>query len=324
MFRKARDNRYEERKQMRKATLLPSIQNMIMRGEKVDIDITQHKRVDVEALQELLEERLSNIKDPTIQQRGQWIAETYLKEYYQRCLRHRRWSIRMNALYQIEDFQLVALQDTVWKRYKQSSYSNLSELYQLIRTLSSLQSAEFHYELLHQEEPYPLFLYKDVLRRYEEEFTKDILYHFENLNPILQQAIVEWIGEQRYTEYVSYVTPLLSHEDSELRMSALKVFVSFQYVPDVQQIIDFQTSPYFQERMMVARIAKVTRRQRFKKVLIDLLSDPNWFVRQAAGEALSHYQDGDWLLEHVVETSKDRFAKEMALQWLGSEYVWTQ
>ncbi|MCD5325878.1 MULTISPECIES: HEAT repeat domain-containing protein [Pontibacillus] len=319
LAQKGRTIRYEERKKEYKRKLKPVVQQVVISGEEGHSSLIQHDRIVYEALSELLEEITTTLKDSSVKMRVNSFAQWTMTDYYKRLLAHRRFSLRMNALYQIEDFKIQSFHEELWQRYKQKRYKNTAEHYQIVRTLSALHSDELVYDLLGEHHPYPKFLYKEIFRRLLQVDFERFLDQFDSLPVPLQQAVVEWIGEMKDYSRIPFLEVRLSEASFELRMSLLKVLESFGYVSNHDVILALKTSDHFQERMMVARIARVTEKERYKSVLVDLLSDSNWFVRQAAGEALTVYNDGDMILSHVFETSVDPYARDMAHQWLESE-----
>ncbi|GGD11224.1 HEAT repeat domain-containing protein [Pontibacillus salipaludis] len=323
LFQKSRTIRYERRKESYREKLKPVVQQVVLSGEEGHPRLIQNERIVYEVLSELLEELTATLKDPFVKMRVNSFAQWTMTDYYTRLLHHRRFSLRMNALYQIEDFQVQSFQQELWHRYKHKKYKNIAEHYQLMRTLSALGSEELIYDLLDTHEPYPKFLYKEVLRRLSKTDTDRFIDQCDSLPLSLQQAVVEWIGETKDYSRIPFLEERLESDSFELRISLLKVMETFGYVSRHDAVLALATSDYFQERMMVARIAKVTEKERYKSVLVNLLSDANWFVRQAAGGALTVYQDGDMILAHVYETSEDPYARDMAHQWLESEgAVW--
>ncbi|QSS99590.1 HEAT repeat domain-containing protein [Pontibacillus sp. ALD_SL1] len=323
LLQKRRNIRYERRKKSYKEKLKPVVQQVVLSGEEGHSRLIQNEQIVYEVLAELLEELTATLKDPFVKMRVNSFAQWTMKDYYTRLLHHRRFSLRMNALYQIEDFKVQSFQEMLWHRYKNKTYRNIAEHYQLVRTLSALGSQELIYDLLGTHERYPKFLYKEVLRRLPKVDTEGFIEQCDTLPLSFQQAVVEWIGETRDYSRISFLEERLESDSFELRISLLKVLETFGYVSRHDAVLALATSDYFQERMMVARIAKVTEKERYKFVLVNLLSDSNWFVRQAAGGALTVYQDGDMILAHVYETSEDPYARDMAYQWLESEgAVW--
>lgn len=319
LFQKRRNIRYESRKESYKEKLKPVVQQVVLSGEEGHSRLIQNEQIVYEVLSELLEELTTTLKDPYVKMRVNSFVQWTMTDYYKRLLHHRRFSLRMNALYHIEDFQVQHFQELLWYRYKNKTYKNKEEHYQLVRTLSALGSEELIYDLLGTHESYPKFLYKEVLRRLPQMDNENFIDQFDSLPLPLQQAVVEWVGEMKDYSRIPFLEEHLISDSFELRISVLKVLETFGYVSRHDAVLALATSDYFQERMMVARIAKVTEKERYKSILVTLLSDSNWFVRQAAGGALTAYQDGDMILAHIYETSEDPYARDMAYQWLESE-----
>ena len=313
----AKGNEISKRKRMDK--LKVKIRQLLFEyladGSTLQTRLIQEGITGYTVVEELLDEYSQIEKSDDVLDRIRELGEMFLRSYYLECLNHRRWSIRMNALYRIEDYQLFSFSKELWSYY-QKGIEDHTEKFQVIRTLAKLQSEELKIILIHDVVEWPKYLYKEVINRYEQDLVKEIVHFKEKPTVTFYQSILEIISERRAIEFLPFVEEQLTHTELEVRIRAL---YSLGYIKEVDKIIPFSNSEHFQERMLFAKLAGYVRKERFKKLLIQLLSDPNWWVRNAAGEALILFDDGDVILQHVLFTTNDMFARDTAKQWIGDK-----
>lgn len=312
------DNKRDVRINRLKAKIRPLLFSYLSNANSVQTRLLQKEEISYKIIEELLDEYKNISKDDGVEERICIFAKSYLNEYYERLLNHRRWSIRMNVLYRIEDFQLSDFAETLWEKFQSKQHSR-EEIYQMHRIFAQFQYQPFITYLLTTDRVYPIFLYKEIIRKIQKKYLADLFIHISSLPQPFQIAIIDSIGEQRNFSKLSLIENLLESDDVEFRAQALKVIAKLGYVSDVDKIVAFASSSYFQERMMFTKVAAVLQKNRFKLILKELLHDPNWFVRNGAGEALSRYEDGDFILQHIMQTSSDPFARDMARQWSENE-----
>lgn len=316
IIQKIIDNKREQRKKNLIEKIGPTLREHLFEGKPFQTRILQDDPIFFEVLEELLGEYNELLKDSGIKINE--LAEKYLTKYYEKRFTHKRWSIRMNTLYHIEDFQLTTFENDLLQRLKSNELKNEVERYQIIRTLATLQSPIIVDEILANNVLLPKSVYKELLRRLNEEYFKFILTKFHQLDQNGQVAVLEYIGELKALQYLELVEQQLNHDELEVRLSSLKVLTLFGYIGNIDRIIPFSSSDIWQERMYFARISGTLKKERFKPYLVKLISDANWFVRNTAGESLYKYKDGIYILQHIASTHEDPYAKDTATQWLES------
>ncbi|KMY53868.1 hypothetical protein AC623_07700 [Bacillus sp. FJAT-27231] len=275
----------------------------------------------IQALEELLEEAAMMLKGEEIGATITSLAEERLTAEYKRRLTKRRWSTRMNVLYRIEGFRMTSFSPHLWLALAENSLQTEAERKEAIRVLASLQSQALARDLVDLAPPYSKGLYKDVLRRFNDTYQLFFIENYEKLNNVFKQAIIEWMAEKQDYSNIPFIKAQLKQPHLELRIAALKVLYLFGYAEEETDIYPFSSSVHWQERMLFAKLAGAAKKDRFLPQLTKLIADENWFVRNAAGEAIQKYADGTLILQHIVETHRDRYAKDMAAQWLESEGV---
>ncbi|WP_026674573.1 HEAT repeat domain-containing protein [Alkalihalobacterium bogoriense] len=305
----------ESRKKLIKTKLRTPLYTYLTEGGEFSARLLQHSVISYEVLGELLSEYQSLLRKEKAQEKIRQLAEEKLGSYYAKQLQHKRWSIRMNTLHKIEDFKMTMFEDKLLGAIRQEAISD-TETYQMLRTLASFESKPFFYFLLHDSQQWPRFVYRDLLRRFPAEWIADLMSHFKTMSLPFQTALLDIIGERKQKEDIAFLETQLNSELLEVRMAALKAIVQIGYIVNAEWVLPFAVSSYFEERMMFARIVKLTKKERFKPIVVSMLADSNWWVRNAAGEAVSSFSDGHFLLSYVEETHEDKFARDMAKQWL--------
>lgn len=286
-------------------------------GNEIKTRLFQRDPISYEVVQQLLFEYKQTIKGDEVNNRIQAFAEEHFSSYYSEQLGNRNWSVRMNTLYSIEDFQITSLKEAVWERFINSSFHDSVEKHQQIRVLAKLQSEKLSEFLIADNKLLPLFLYKEVLRNFNTKLFDQVISRYDEANEILKIAILAIFAEKKDTSYLALVERELENGHTDIRIQALKVLHSFGYITNLNVIVTFANSSLWQERMLFCKIASVVKKERFKQLLVALIGDESWWVRNAAGEAISFYEDGDVILNHLYKTSEDPFARDMAMQWLG-------
>lgn len=314
LVQKNRQMKIKTRKEILKNKLKVPLFSYLSDGKEIKTRLFQREEIYYKVTEEILYEFRSRTKGDDTTNRIQLFAENYLAEYYRELLQDQRWSIRMNTLYAIENFQMISLEKAVVESFGYSKEDSI-ERYQQLRVLAKLQS-EALLSHLFINSTYPLFIYKEVLRRINTDRFDQVVSHYDEACDLLKIAILSMFAEKRDSSYLPLVERELENGHLDIRLQALKVVRSFAYVSNVEVLAAFAKSSLWQERMMFGKIVSVIKKERFKPILVKLIGDESWWVRNAAGEAIASFQDGEFILNHIIETSEDAFARDMAQQWL--------
>lgn len=323
LVQKNRDLKRKKRKEKLKKKLQKPLFDYLNEGNEIKTRLFQREPISYEAVQELLSEYRFLAKGDEVTERVQMFAEMNFAEYYRELLEHKNWSIRMNTLYSIEEFGILSLEDTIWDRFITNGEDRV-EKHQIMRILAKLQSERLIEHLFSNTEEYPSGLYKEMLRRFCTDRFDQIVGSYDQANVPLKIATLAMFAEKKDTSYLPLVERELENGQSDIRIQALKVLRSFGYVGNLDLLATFAKSSLWQERMMFCKISTGLKKERYKPLLIHLIADENWWVRNSAGEALANLQDGELILTHIVETNEDSFARDMAQQWLGGEELYDE
>ncbi|WP_152976426.1 HEAT repeat domain-containing protein [Alkalihalophilus marmarensis] len=283
--------------------------------------LTRHLKGQSIITYELLEESLETyqklIDHEETRDKVVLLAEHYLSDYYKHQLLNGRWSKRMNTLYYIEDFKMNSLADTIWMLF-QTRLKWDEEKEQIIRTLAALQDVRL-FELLVEEQPdWSVGLYKEIFRRMDRDQFKYNVSELDSFEHPVGNAMLDVAREERDEALLPLFEELLSSHSLEVRIRALKGILTLERITNVELLTPFASSSEWVERMLFARIAGKLKQSRYIAILTELMGDSIWWVRQGAAEALFHYRDGVFILEHIYTNHPDPFARDMARQWVGS------
>jgi len=69
--------------------------------------------------------------------------------------------------------------------------------------------------------------------------------------------------------------------------------------------------------MLAARLAGVMKSEETIDQLVELLQDSSWWVRSQAGQSITMFPQGKKILEDVMNSSNDSFARDMAWEWIN-------
>lgn len=265
-------------------------------------------------LERLLNHYISVTKDSASSPILQRLSKRYLSKKYRNQLTSSSWSTRMNTLHYIEDFKVSGLADNLLQRLQQTKQWT-AEAQQLCRALAALND-ERVLEEMERFSDLPTRHYVDVLMRFNEEATQHSLQKgLSQGNASFMQAALIYIGQKSVSSFLPQVEQMLKSEKNELRIQALKTIQRLEYISDPQVLAVFFSSENWVERMLVARISGVLRLSRYQRELNMLLGDSVWWVRYAAAEAFTNFNNGDLILTHLSEEHEDRYARDMANQW---------
>jgi hypothetical protein len=309
-----------QRKEVRKREIKHQVRNLIekiSRGNLKKIP-NYYKRTLLfyEALEETVSHYMQLFANEEINRVLKKLANDELTPLYKKRLKNGVWSERMNVLYYIEDFEMASLQDDLWQYYLTKQLLE-AERHQVIRSLATLHDERILEEIKHSPD-WPHFLYKECFRRFKLKTIHDLLKDSLNdLSEEVQVALLDVAIESKDPTLAPIFDQLLSADSLELRIRALKAIYVFEFTTKERELGSFHQSTNWVERMFFARIAGKMKWQRYSEQLVKLLSDTNWWVRQAAAESIAKYEDGLIILEYVYETNEDQFARDTAYQWLG-------
>ncbi|MFE8703120.1 HEAT repeat domain-containing protein [Cytobacillus sp. FJAT-54145] len=315
VIRKTIENRQEKKIGQYKQKYNSLLFSSVYEGQ-LTRQITVDSLLKIKAVEDLIKSYSDVLEGESEKSNLTKLAELYLGDYYKKSLRSRRWSIRMNALYHIEDFRMENLEQEVVEMGKNKRITK-DELVIILRILSIFQYKGLHKLINQNASQLSEFEYRSFLMKLNvDEFDQFVLSFYKSSED-LQVAILEVIRMKNELNYVPFVESVFHNSTGELRLRALKTLAGIGYVKEYQKYIPLCKAEKWQERMLAAKLFGTLKEQDTVSCLIDLLHDRIWWVRSQAAQSLMLYPNGREILQHVLTTTEDSFARDMAWEWIN-------
>ncbi|MBT2653708.1 HEAT repeat domain-containing protein [Bacillus sp. ISL-18] len=292
----------------------PLISSNLIEGV-ISRKLTPESILQQKAIEQLLSRYTKVIEGAEEKARLAKLASMYLSNYYQKQLQSHKWSTRMNTLYHIEDFNMVDLTDDVLRLLNRKRLSQQEIIY-ILRILALFQCNQLFDLLTTKYQDLTEFDYRHILIPLEQKKFDQYVLHFHHAGMPLQKAIIDVIASKREVSYNHFLEKIFSSYSGEIRLRALKALAEIGYVKDSAPYLELLYSDKWKERLVAAKLIGSLKEGKAIPRLIELLHDRTWWVRSQAGEAISQFTQGKAILQTVLETSTDPFAKDMAWEWL--------
>jgi hypothetical protein len=315
MSRKIYDIKKRRKIEEYKNKIYPRVFSIIVEGDLVRGLGFEKKTIKQKAMEELLSKYVKILEGEEEKKRLSELATLCLKDYYRKRLQSKRWSHRMNALYHIEDFHMIELIDEVVLLTKKKKISH-QETIHILRILATFQYSGLR-ELLPNKYHYlSEYDYRSILTRLDHGLFEQFILSFHKSPTSLKYAILDVISVKKATEYRIFTENVFSTYQGEMKLRALKALAELGYIKNIQPCLEMMYSSKWQERMVAAKLIGSIKEVKGIPRLIELLHDQTWWVRSQAGQSISQFPHGKEILQKVLETSKDTYAKDMAWDWL--------
>lgn len=272
------------------------------------------RRADVAAIESIFLSYLKNISNSAIRQEIKDFSNRYLQEFYRKDLASKRWSIRMNALYRIADFGLDELLDSC--RALEERNISAEEYFQLLKIYSLYQPDLFTEKLKQLQNDYSESEYRRLLVLLDEDLFIDFFDRFQEWSTKVQFALIDTAAVRRSASYVDKLKHLLSHENAEIRIRALKSIYEIGMIDEMEIYLPFVRSNVWEERLMVAKIFKHAPLADIYTYLERLLQDENWRVRAEAAATIAETRLGGEKLRQFIQYADDEYAVAIARETL--------
>lgn len=278
------------------------------------VTLEPRTRTDVEAIEVIFSSYIRNVINPEIIQKIQEFSNSCLKKYYKEDLLSKRWSIRMNALYRIAEFKIDELVEEC-KKLENKKISR-EEYFQLFKVYSVCQVGTFVEKLKSIQGTYPESEYRRLLILLDNEVLIQFFEDFQSWPIHIQLAVIDTAASKKHMQYVDLLKKILSEDNSELRIRALKGIYEIGIVDEIESYIPFVTSNKWEERLMVAKLFKHSPIDYVYTYLEKLLQDEHWRVRAQAAATLAEGRQGTHKLKQFIQLSDDKYAVEIATEML--------
>jgi hypothetical protein len=315
MTRKFFDIKKRKKIEDYKNKIYPQILSIIAEGDLVRGIGFEKTAIKQKAIEELLGRYVKILEGDEEKKRLSELATFCLQDYYRKRLKSKRWSHRMNALYHIEDFHMIKLLDDVVQLTRRKKNSHQESIH-ILRILASFQFSGIKDILPNEYHYLSEYDYRSILTRLEHGIFDQFVLSFHKSSTPLQYAILDVISVKRAKEYRVFTENVFSTYQGEVKLRALKALAEIGYVKDIEPCLEMMHSSKWQERMVAAKLIGAIKEEKGIPRLIELLHDQTWWVRSQAGQSIGQFPNGKAILQKVLETSKDAYARDMAWDWL--------
>ena len=302
----------------KKAEYLKDKQNewyLYFRGKKEFSSLLiPNKKYEIEVIEEIFLAYLTNLSSSYIQHKIKRFSNQYLKQHYQKLLRNRKWSTRMNAMYRIADFQI----DSLLYDCEKMERNKLSkeESFHLLKIYSILHKEKFINRFLTLSETFSEYEYKKLFMSVSDDILESLMDRIEDLPLPCQYSIVETIGGVRNVERLPFLEAQLNGSDGEMRIRALKAIHEIGIIINLEKYIPFVYSKVWEERLMMAKLLGNSSLVETLPYLEKLLQDESWWVRSQAAKTIGNGKKGSEILQAFIETATDKYAVDVAYEVL--------
>jgi len=266
------------------------------------------------ALEKLLINFLDLFKGEEVGVRVMEYTTSYFVSYYKRKLLHRNGSIRLNTLYRILDFGISELNDDIVSLLEKDIEDR--EVFLSCKILAQSQDARILPIVSRYVPSLTVYELRTILQELENQYFQEIISYYSELEEKYRLAVLETIGFEKRLDYLPLLERTVRGKEGEERIRALKAISLLGYLNDVSILEETAYSSKWEERLMTAKIIGNLCAERDIPLLYRLIEDRVWRVRYEAGHALYKYKQAKQLLCEVAGKTTDRYAKDMALEWL--------
>ncbi|WP_258535569.1 HEAT repeat domain-containing protein [Bacillus sp. 03113] len=284
-------------------------------GQLEELSNHSQNKVQRMAQEELLLNLTSIVDDEGISHNIQGFAEENWMNKYRKDLKHSRWSVRMNALYAIENFKMRNLADTLIDMYENRKLT-LAEESQILKILVQLAHPQFVHYMTQPIHPISEFMYRSLLGYMTEEQFQSFIDKFQELPEIVQLALIDIIGIKSKVSCVPFLKQHLQDDSTEIRIRVLKALVELSYPISIEELTAHIQSAMWQERMMAAKLLGKSKKKESLSYLEQLMHDSQFLVRSNAAQSMLMIDGGRDFLKTVLDSTTDRYVKDMANDWL--------
>jgi hypothetical protein len=250
-----------------------------------------------------------------IHERIRVLAETRFESYIRSRLNHRRWSMRMNALYWIQEFDMKNMFVHLDKLYASKKLTKSEEM-QLLKIYILNEDAAILEKMTSPKHPLTEFDYSLLFKSFSGEQLDGFIRMFGEMSLEIRYAMVDSIGLRSRHSDSLFLERLLDDQSVEIRIRALKAIVEMEYFIAPSKLAKHLRSDSWQERLMAIKACEYIRSPELLQYLGDLMSDSSFYVRSQAAKSLLRMEIGKEVLKQVAASEEDTYARDMAEQWL--------
>jgi len=247
----------------------------------------------------------------------------HFHDYYAGLLRKRRWSTRVNALLELEQFRMDSLKGELEVLLTRKRISP-TEKFLILRVFASFQMKELLPYLREDNTALSDSQLLQLLLPCELPLLEIIMDEFTELPLRVQCAAVDTLRLRNYRSapILVLLESLIDSQEDVLRLRALNAIANFGIMSSEGEskflalISNAEKNSTWSERQSYARVMGSIREEHYIPLLHRLLGDESYQVRLTAADSLSRYKSGEEQLQNAAHHHPDRFAREMAEETL--------
>lgn len=270
------------------------------------------------ALESLLHDFADVTAGEEMKRRISEFAEEHFTPYYKKSIFHSRWAVRMNILYAIEKFEIANMTDYVLKYLDKKKLTKAEES-QLLKILITLEHPNYINYLVNTKTSLSELVYRTLIGKMSDEQMNELVENYDILPSKIKLPLLDMIGIQSKALYVPFLDQCLTSSEAEERIKALKSLAAIGYPMPFNRIESFVNSSIWEERLMAIKLLGISSENEVLPVLEELMKDKQFDVRSQAAQSILAFENGKQYLFDVYLSTEDKYAKEMAAQWLEKE-----
>jgi len=272
---------------------------------------------EIVAVEEILLSYLHNVRSPGLLDKISNFANHHMISHYRKMLRSLNWSVRMNALYRIVDFQMDGMKLEL-ERFERRKLSK-EERFQLLKFKALFSKEQFFHDFTANQQSYSEYELKKLLMNVDHKLLEDLILRFDEFTPQVQHTLMDVIGVKQDSIALPFIELKMQSNDPELRIRALKAAFEIGLAMKLEILAPFVHSDYWEERMMAAKLFRSIDFEHSYPHLMQLLADQSWWVRYQAARTILKHRNGKETLQEFIRFGKDRYAVDMAIEALSKE-----
>ncbi|ETP67588.1 hypothetical protein AC739_04735 [Planococcus glaciei] len=293
--------------------LMPAYREYIKASRSEQPKLSANAKLQAAAIERTLDQLMSEADAEHEKKKVMELADQNLSAYYRNVLKKGKWADRINTLYFIEDFRMASLQDDVFRHFKKLRKQD-EEYRQCLRSAAVLQDSKVIDVLLANQTLSTGFI-KEILFRLKPSLLVDLSRRLAVNDKATENLLFAFItinGEQKNELFFPFVENLMLDNRLEVRIKAMKSLCNYEKLQDPSKLSGFFKSANWEERMYAAKLTGACRLNGFTESLVELFSDPVWWVRFSAAENIYELDNGAGMLKRIGATSKDAYARDIA------------
>ncbi|MBZ5200580.1 hypothetical protein HU147_05040 [Planomicrobium chinense] len=297
--------------------LMPQFKEYIEGSPSGKTKLPENVNMQAAAIEKTLDQLMSEAAAEQEKKKVMELADQNLSAYYKKILKKGKWADRINTLYFIEDFRMASLQEEVFQHFKKLHKQD-EEYRQCLRSAAVLQDPKV-IDVLFANHTLSTGFIKEILFRLNPSLLVDLSQRItveDKASENLLFAFIAINGEQKNELFFPFVENMMLDNRLEVRIKAMKSLCNYEKLQDPSKLSRFFKSANWEERMYAAKLTGACRLNEFTESLVDLFSDPVWWVRFSAADNIYELDNGAGILKRIGATSKDAYARDIAMHML--------